>query len=128
MVPGSLGTLMGTNLAGANVSVTFDGTPAELLYRSSSQINLQVPQGLASKTSAQVVVSVRRPNRSARLHGSASPPAWPSVLPSGVLNQDTTVYIPPTAAARPGSVCGFRHRDSERCDRNRGKSNPAIGD
>jgi uncharacterized protein (TIGR03437 family) len=101
MVPGSLGTLMGSNLAGANVSVTFDGIPAELLYRSASQINLQVPQGLASKTSAQVVVSVDG-NRSAPFTVALAP-AWPSVFASGVLNQDNTVNST-DSAARPGSV------------------------
>ena len=49
---------MGSNLAGKIVAVTFDGTPATLLYISATQINLQVPEALdASKTLASLVVT-----------------------------------------------------------------------
>jgi uncharacterized protein (TIGR03437 family) len=88
LVPGSLGTVMGSNLAGQNVVVTFDGTPAFLLYTSATQINLQVPASLGAKTSASLVVTV---------DGSSSAPqtvplspAWPSIFNGGILNQDNS--------------------------------------
>ena len=58
VVPGSLTTIMGSALAGKNVSVTFNGLPATISYNSATQINLLVPLGLSGQTSAQVVVIV----------------------------------------------------------------------
>jgi uncharacterized protein (TIGR03437 family) len=86
LVAGSLATLMGSNLNGKAVAVTFDSLAATVLYNSATQINLQVPEGLASKSSASLVVTV---------DGSASAPqtvmlapAWPAIFAHGVLNQD----------------------------------------
>ena len=76
LVAGSLGTLMGSNLAGKNVAVTFDGLPATLLYTGASQINLQVPAGLAAKTSASLVVTVDGVSSAPQTVVLA--PAWPS--------------------------------------------------
>jgi uncharacterized protein (TIGR03437 family) len=90
--------VMGSNLNGKAVSVTFDGLAAKLLYTSDTQINLQVPEGLASKSSASLVVTV---------DGSASAPqtvmlapAWPAIFAHGVLNQDNreNTAASPTAA------------------------------
>jgi uncharacterized protein (TIGR03437 family) len=101
LVSGSLGTLIGSNLAGKNIAVTFDGNPAYLLYTSAGQINLQVPAGLGSKTSATMVVTV---------DGSSSTPmtvplspAWPAVFAHGVLNQDNAENTSASAAAS-GSI------------------------
>lgn len=90
LVPGSLGTLIGSNLSGKVVTVTFDGIPATLLYDSATQINLQVPASLSlTKTSSSVVVTV---------DGNSSPPAsvalspaWPGIFNPGVLNQDDSL-------------------------------------
>ena len=49
---------MGSHLAGKSVTVTFDGSPATILYSSDTQINLQVPAAVASKTSSNLVVTV----------------------------------------------------------------------
>jgi len=96
LVSGSLGTLIGSNLAGKNVAVTFDGLPASLLYSSASQINLQVPAGLGSKTSATMVVTVDG------LSGApvtvALSPAWPAVFAHGVLNQNNAENTSGSAA------------------------------
>ncbi len=96
LVSGSLGTLMGSNLAGKNVAVTFDGNPASLLYSSATQINFRVPMGLGSKTSTALVVTV---------DGSSSTPvtvplspAWPAVFAHGVLNQDGSENTSASAA------------------------------
>jgi uncharacterized protein (TIGR03437 family) len=86
LVAGSLATLMGSHLSGKSVAVTFDGIPANLVYTSDTQINLQVPTTLGSKGSTSLVVTV---------DGVSSTPqaipltvAWPAVFPHGVLNQD----------------------------------------
>jgi uncharacterized protein (TIGR03437 family) len=86
LVAGSLATLKGSHLSGANVAVTFDGIPATLIYTSDTQINLQVPPALGSRTSASLVVTV---------DGASSTPravpltvAWPAVFAHGVLNQN----------------------------------------
>lgn len=101
LVSGSLATVFGTNLAGKAVAVTFDGAAASLLYTSATQINLQVPAGLGSKTSAAMVVTVDGMN-SAPATIMLSP-AWPEVFAHGVLNQDNTENTAQNGAA-PGSI------------------------
>ena len=49
------GSSVATTLGG--VQVTFDGTPAPLLYVQDNQINLQVPYNVAGKTLSVVVIS-----------------------------------------------------------------------
>jgi uncharacterized protein (TIGR03437 family) len=66
-------------------SATFDGSPANLLYTSDSQINLQVSD-LGSKTSANLVVTVDGTSSVGLIVPLA--PAWPSVFANGILNQD----------------------------------------
>ncbi len=89
-------TIRGENLAGNNVSVTFDGKPARTIYTSANQINVLVPADLASNT-AQVVVSA---------NGVASAPvtvqvadAYPGIFDPGILNQDGSVNSPSNPAA-----------------------------
>jgi len=101
LVGGSLTTLLGSNLAGSTVAVTFDGNPATLLYTSATQINLQVPASVASETSSVMVVTV---------NGASSAPqtlpvsaAWPAIFSNGVLNQDNTVNGSGVAASA-GSI------------------------
>ncbi len=96
LVPGSLATLMGSHFSGKSVAVTFDGTAATLIYSGDTQINLQVPVSLGSKSSASLVVTV---------DGVSSTPltvplaaAWPAVFAHGVLNQDNLENTPATAA------------------------------
>src|SRR5436305_2995894 len=78
LVAGSLGTVMGSNLAGKNVSVTFDNIAADVLYSGATQSNLRVPPAMRGKNSANMVVTV---------HGVASAPqmvvlapAWPAIF------------------------------------------------
>jgi uncharacterized protein (TIGR03437 family) len=97
LVPGSLGTLLGSGLSGQNVSVTFDGNSAMLTYTAPGQINLVVPMTVGtSNASATMVVTV---------DGVASTPlvvqlapAWPEVFSTGVLNQDYSANAPGTPA------------------------------
>lgn len=104
VVPGSLTTIMGSGLAGKNVSVTFHGLPATISYDSATQINLLVPVGLGMLTSAQLVVTV---------DGAISAPVTvqvaqfePGIFAGAVLNQDSTVNGINNGAA-PGSVIYF---------------------
>ena len=101
LVPGSLASIFGTNLGGEQVSVTFNGTPASLLYTSATQINLQVPASLAGVSMALVTVTV---------DGESSAPAAvslalsaPGIFNPGILNQDHTLNTAANPAAK-GSV------------------------
>ena len=87
MVPTSLG----------GVSVTFNGTPAPLLFVSAQQINAIVPYEIAGQTSANVVVSFGG-STSANLQANvvATEPAIFSLSQGGngqgaILNQDYSV-------------------------------------
>jgi uncharacterized protein (TIGR03437 family) len=101
LVPGSLGTLFGANLAGKSVSVTFDGDAATLLYAGATQIDFQVPAGLGSKTSASLVVTVD--GASSTPQTVALAPVWPAIFANGVLNQDNTGNKA-GSAAKAGSI------------------------
>lgn len=93
IVPGSLATIMGTNLAGQDVSVTFNGSQASLLYNSATQINLQVPVALAAnQSSANVVVTVG--GQSSAPDSVAVAVIAPAIFNPGILNQDQTVNGP----------------------------------
>jgi uncharacterized protein (TIGR03437 family) len=104
VVAGSLTTIMGSGLAGTNVSVTFNGLPATISYNSATQINLLVPSGLSGLSSAQVVVTV---------DGAISAPVTvqiapfePGIFAGALLNQDSTVNGMGNPAAA-GSVIYF---------------------
>jgi uncharacterized protein (TIGR03437 family) len=101
LVAGSLGTVMGSHFTGSKLTVTFDGVPATVLFAGESQINLQVPLALGSKTSANLVVTVD--GASSTPFPVTLSPAWPSIFAHGVLNQDNQENTP-ASAARPGSI------------------------
>jgi uncharacterized protein (TIGR03437 family) len=101
LVAGSLGTVMGSNLNGKVVSITLNGLSATILYSSATQINFQVPTGLAGQNSASMLVTV---------DGNSSAPqtvilaaTWPAIFSGGVLNQDYSVNSAGSAAP-PGSI------------------------
>ncbi|HYO83124.1 MAG TPA: IPT/TIG domain-containing protein, partial [Bryobacteraceae bacterium] len=85
---GSLVTLRGTNLAGANLAVTFDGKPARVVFSSASQINLQVPSDLAGNTSQVRVTTGGVASEAFTVQVAA---ASPGIFNPGILNQDGTV-------------------------------------
>jgi len=86
LTPGSLATLMGSNFAGTGLTVTFDGTPAQILFSNATQINILVPAALASKTSSQLVVSVNGVASAAQKISLAA--FAPGIFKNGILNQD----------------------------------------
>jgi uncharacterized protein (TIGR03437 family) len=104
VVPGSLATITGSALTGKNVSVSFNGLAATVLFSNASQINLLVPQSLASVSSAQLSVTV---------DGQTSLPVTvpvapfePGIFAGALLNQDSTVNSISNGAAA-GSVIYF---------------------
>jgi len=110
VVPGSLITIFGTGLAPdgapAGTSVTVNGQAAPLLYASPTQINAQLPPGIATGT-ARAVVSVS---------GVAGPETYlwvteaaPAIFTYGsgravAQNHDDGKLNAPDAPARPGSA------------------------
>jgi uncharacterized protein (TIGR03437 family) len=102
LVPGSLAAIFGSGLDGEQVSVTFDGTAAPLLYKSPTQINLQVPASIAGETSSQMMVDV---------NGQFSAPQTvplavvaPGIFNPGVLNQNGTLNTASNPAARGTTI------------------------
>lgn len=85
-VPGSISTLLGMQLGGTNVTAAFDGLPAQLLFDSSTQINLVVPAGLGNKASSQLVLIVDGNNSVAQTVPLAA--FGPGIFKNGILNQD----------------------------------------
>ena len=101
LTPGSLATLMGTRLSGANVAVSFDGMPAKVLYDSDTQVNLYVPMELSAKNAATLMVNVDGHSSGAQIVPLA--PFTPAIFRNGVLNQDYSVNSPNQPAAA-GSI------------------------
>lgn len=58
VTPGSYVAIFGLNLTGTNVSVTFNGLPGTITYKSATQINAIVPDALAGQLAAAVIVTV----------------------------------------------------------------------
>ncbi len=88
VVPGSLSSVMGKSFTGKSVGVTFDGTPAKILFSNDTQINLMVPADLASKTS-KMIVTIDAVS-SAPMTVSVGQFA-PTIFKGAVLNQNWTV-------------------------------------
>jgi uncharacterized protein (TIGR03437 family) len=104
VVAGSLATILGSALTGKNVSASFNGLAATVSFSNATQINLLVPQALASLSSAQLSVTV---------DGQTSLPVTvpvaqfePGIFSGAVLNQDSTVNSSTNGAAA-GSIIYF---------------------
>jgi len=96
VAPGELASVWGTNLAGQNVSVAFNGTPAKLFYTGARQINLQIPPALSGQSSAQMVVTADHATSAAFTVPLTA--VAPAIFTPGVLNQDNTVNSPANPA------------------------------
>ena len=102
LVAGSLGSVMGLNLKGSSVAINFDGTPAKLLYTSSTLINFQVPDAVAGKASTQVVVTVD--GQSSVPQTVALAQVAPAIFNPGILNQDHTLNSASNPAALGSTI------------------------
>jgi uncharacterized protein (TIGR03437 family) len=88
-VPGSIASLLGVDLAGKKVGVTFGGLPAKILFGNATQINVLVPAGLGNVTSSQLVVVV---DGASSLTQPVSVAQFdPGIFGDGILNQDEQV-------------------------------------
>jgi uncharacterized protein (TIGR03437 family) len=119
VTPGSLVSIYGTNLAAglaqadsiplattlSNVSVTFNGVPAPLLFVSTGQINAQLPWNvLSSGTTGTANVVVTRNNQSSTAQSLQVGPFSPGIFAIGniavAINPDGSIAAP--AGAIPG--------------------------
>jgi len=101
LAPGSLATIMGSQFSGSSLNVTFNGTPAKILFSNNTQINLLVPASLGSQPSAQLNVQVNGISTSPQT--VALSPFAPGIFTNGILNQDYSVNGTSHPAA-PGTV------------------------
>jgi uncharacterized protein (TIGR03437 family) len=96
----------------AEVQITFDGTPAPLLYVSAAQASAIVPYSLAGRSSTVVQVTYRgRKSNAITLPVAKSSPGIFTASASGrgpgaILNQDATLNTASNPAA-PGSIIVF---------------------
>ena len=102
LVAGSLAAIFGSGFAGEQVSVTFDGNVAPLLYKSATQINLQVPVALSLETSSQMVVMVDGHSSAPQAVPLAA--AAPGIFKPGILNQNNTLNTAANPAARGSTI------------------------
>jgi len=101
VVAGSIATIKGTRFTGKSLAVTFDGVAATILYSNDTQINLQVPESLGTKASAQVVVTVDGVSSPAMTVPLAA--VAPAIFANGILNEDSSGNNA-TSGARVGSI------------------------
>ena len=119
VAPGSLVSIFGSELAGglaqadtiplatsmSNVSVTFNGVPAPLLFVSGGQINAQLPWNvLSSGTAGTATVVVTRNNQASAPQSLQVGPFSPGIFALGniavAINPDGSIAAP--AGAIPG--------------------------
>jgi uncharacterized protein (TIGR03437 family) len=89
LTPGSLATVMGTLFTSAGLTVTFDGTPAQILFSNSTQINLLVPAALQGRATSQMVVMANGLSSAPQTVSLAA--FAPGIFSNGILNQDYSV-------------------------------------
>ena len=103
LTPGSIAALFGLNLAGQNVSINFDGLPSQIFgsYPVAStpgqyQLNILVPPGLGTKTTANVLLTVD--GSPANTFPVSLAQNTPGVFNPGILNQNNSVNLPGSPA------------------------------
>ncbi len=101
VVPGSVSTVMGTNFAGKNVDVKFNGVDGEVLFSNATQINVVVPTQVGQSGTVSVVVSVDGVSSAPQTVGLSA--FAPAIFASEALNQDGSVNSVSNPAS-PGSV------------------------
>jgi uncharacterized protein (TIGR03437 family) len=102
LVAGSLAAVFGSGFTGEQVSVTFGGNLAPIIYKSATQINLQVPAAVAGETSSQMVVMVDGHSSAPQAVTLAA--AAPGIFNPGVLNQNNTLNTAANPAARGTTI------------------------
>jgi uncharacterized protein (TIGR03437 family) len=92
LAPGSYAALFGLNLSGTNVSVTFNGSPATITYKSATQINLLVPATLPGSGSASVVATVD--GKASNTYSAPLAANAPGIFTNGIVNADGSYNTP----------------------------------
>ncbi len=101
LTPGSLASVFGQSFSGTTLQVTFDGISAKVIFNNETQINLQVPDALAGRTTTQMQITVDgRSSVPAQVLLAASAPA---IFSGAILNQDYS-QNKPSSPAMVGSV------------------------
>lgn len=88
LTPGSLASVFGQSFSGTTLQVAFDGIAAKILFSNETQINLQLPDALAGRTSAQMQITVD--GRSSVPVQVLLAPSAPAIFSGAILNQDYT--------------------------------------
>ena len=94
-------TIKGSNLAGTNVAVLFDGKPARIVYTSADQINVQAPADLTAAISR---VTVTANGVTSAVFNADVATVAPGIFSGGVLNQDNRPNTPETPALSPSVI------------------------
>ena len=107
VAPGEIVTVFGTNFGTpGNTSVTFDGTPATLVYVTATQLAATVPYSVSGEQTTSMVISSNGvPSSPATMNVTAAAPGIFSSDASGTgqaaaLNQDNTV----NGTSNPASI------------------------
>ena len=101
IVPGSYTALYGLDLAGQNVSVTFGGIPATIVFVSSSQMDLIVPASLSTAL-ADVIVTVD--GKTSNRFTVTTALNQPGIFNPGIVNADGSVNSSISPVARGSFV------------------------
>jgi uncharacterized protein (TIGR03437 family) len=106
VVPDSFMAIFGRNFAGQNVSVTFNGQPARIIYNSDTQINVLAPAlSTGQNSTANVIVSVG--GYASNTFVADTSAYAPGVFNPGILNQDNTINSPAQPAALGSEIQVF---------------------
>src|SRR5262249_221569 len=87
--PGSISTIVGSNLSGKAVSVKFDTLDAEVLFNNGTQINVVVPSQLAQSGTSQLTIAVDGSTSAASTVKLAS--FHPPIFAGVALNEDGSI-------------------------------------
>ncbi|HYI92783.1 MAG TPA: IPT/TIG domain-containing protein [Bryobacteraceae bacterium] len=101
LTPGGIATLKGSNFSGPNVSVTFDGKTARVLFTNVEQINVQVPSEL---TGPKTTIAVTANGVASGAFSADLAPLAPGIFPGGIFNQDSTVNTAGSPAQSPSVI------------------------
>ena len=110
VAPASYVTILGSNLSGSSISVTFNGIAGTVIYPvpgqlgNGTQINVLVPASLSTSSPAQMVVTIDGQSTTSSVPLT---PVSPAIFVPGIVNQDNQVNnIPsgPTVPAPAGST------------------------
>jgi uncharacterized protein (TIGR03437 family) len=106
VVPDSFIAIFGRNFSGKNVTVTFNGQPAQIVYNGDTQINVLAPAlPTGQNSTANVIVSVGGFASNTFIADTSA--YAPGVFNPGILNQDNTINSQAQPAALGSEIQVF---------------------